>query len=87
MLCSRVAWRRLSIGGSGSEVDICKIKFYICRVMRNPQLGLESIRIASAPWIWRLNSLQKQCRTGELLKLKKKERNEKEWNMGYEHLV
>ena len=49
MLCSRVAWRRLSIGGSGSEVDICKIKFYICRVIRNPQLGLESIRIAGAP--------------------------------------
>ena len=40
-----------SIGGSGSEVDICKIKFYICRVIRNPQLGLESIRIAGAPWI------------------------------------
>ena len=71
MLCSRVAWRRLSIGGSGSEVDICKIKFYICRVIRNPQLGLESIRIAGAPQIWRLVSLQKQCRTGELLKFEK----------------
>ena len=72
MLCSQVAWRRLSIGGSGSEVDICKIKFYICRVIRNPQLGLESIRIADAPRIWRLGSLQKQCRTGELLKLEKR---------------
>ena len=72
MLCSRVAWRRLSIGGSGSEVDVCKIKFYICRVIRNPQLRLESIRIAGAPWIWRLDSLQKQCRTGELLKHEKK---------------
>ena len=87
MLCSRVAWRRLSIGGFGSEVDICKIKFYICRVIRNPQLGLESIRIAGAPRIWRLDSLQKQCRTGELLKHEKKEWNEKDWNMGYEHLV
>ena len=73
MLCSRVAWRWLSIGGSGSEVDICKIKFYICRVIRNPQLGLESIRIAGAPRIWRLDPLQ--------------EWNEKDWNMGYEHLV
>ena len=59
------------MGGSGSEVDICKIKFYICRVIRNPQLGLESIRIADAPRIWRLDSLQKQCRTGELLKHEK----------------
>ena len=72
MLCSRVAWRRLSTGGSGSKVDICKIKFYICRVIRNPQLGLESIRIAGAPRIWRLDSLQKQCRTGELLKFEKR---------------
>ena len=48
---------RLSMGGFGSEVDICKIKFYICRVIRNPQLGLESIRIADAPRIWRLVSL------------------------------
>ena len=72
MLCSRVAWRQLSIGGFGSEVDMCKIKFYICRVIRNPQLGLESIRIAGAPRIWRLDSLQKQCRTGELLKYGKK---------------
>ena len=72
MLCSRVAWRWLSIGGSGSEVDICKIKFYICHVIRNPQLGLESIRIADAPRIWRLDSLQKQCSTGELLKYEKK---------------
>ena len=71
MLCSRVAWRRLSIGGSGSEVDICKIKFYIYRVIRNHQLGLESIRIAGAPRIWRLVSLQKQCRTGEILKHEK----------------
>ena len=55
------------MGGSGSEVDICKIKFYICRAIWNPQLGLESIRIAGAPRIWRLDSLQKQCRTGELL--------------------
>ena len=46
MLCSRVAWRRPSTGGSGSEVGICKIKFYIYRVIRNHQLGLESIRIA-----------------------------------------
>ena len=45
------------MGGSGSEVDICKIKFYICRVITNPQLGLESIRIAGAPWIWSLDSL------------------------------
>ena len=67
-----MAWRRLSMGGSGSEVDICKINFYICRVIRNPQLGLESIRIIDAPRIWRLDSLQKQCRTGELLKHKKK---------------
>ena len=72
MLCSQVAWRWLSIGGSSSEVDICKIKFYICRVIRNPQLGLESIRIAGAPRIWRLDSLQKQCSTGELLKYEKK---------------
>ena len=72
MLCSRVARRWLHIGGSGSEVDICKIKFYICRVIRNPQLGLESIQIAGAPRIWRLDSLQKQCRTGELLKLEKR---------------
>ena len=72
MLCSPVAWRWLSTGGSGSKVDICKIKFYICRVIRNPQLGLESIRIADAPRIWRLDSLQKQCRTGELLKYEKK---------------
>ena len=60
------------MGGSGSEVDICKIKFYICHVIRNPQLGLESIRIASAPRIWRLDSLQMQCRTGELLKYEKR---------------
>ena len=60
------------MGGSGSEVDICKIKFYICRVIKNPQLGLESIRIAGAPRTWRLNSLQKQCRTGELLKHEEK---------------
>ena len=60
------------MGGSGSEVDICKIKFYICCVIRNPQLGLESIRIAGAPRIWRLDSLQKQYRTGELLKHEKK---------------
>ena len=72
MLCSRVAWRWLSIGGSGREVDIYKIKFYICHVIRNPQLGLESIRIVGAPRIWRLDSLQKQCRTGELLKHEKK---------------
>ena len=72
MLCSRVAWRWLSIGGSGSEVDVCKIKFYICRVIRNPQLGLELIRIAGVPRIWRLVSLQKQCRAGELLKHEKK---------------
>ena len=72
MLCSRVAWRQLSIGGFGSKVGICKIKFYICRVIRNPQLGLESIRIAGAPRIWRLGSLQKQCRTNELLKHEKK---------------
>ena len=72
MLCSRVAWRRLSTGGSGSKVDICKIKFYICRVIRNPQLGLESIRIAGTPRIWRLDSLQKQCSTGELLKYENK---------------
>ena len=72
MLCSRVAWRWLSIGGSGSEVDICKITFYICRVIRNPQLGLESIRIAGAPRIWRLVSLQKQCKTGESLKFEKR---------------
>ena len=72
MLCSRVAWRRLSIGGSGGEVDISKFEFYICRVIRNPQLGLESIRIAGAPRIWRLDSLQKQCSTGELLKYEKK---------------
>ena len=83
MLCSRVAWRWLSIGGSGNEVDICKIKFYICRVIRNPQLGLESIRIASAPRIWRLDSLQKQCRTGELLKLEKRNgmRRNGTWDM------
>ena len=74
------------MGGSGSEVDICKIKFYICRVIRNPQLGLESIRIAADPRIWRLDSLQKQCKTGELLKYEK-ELNEKEWNMGNAHLV
>ena len=60
------------MGGSGSEVDICKIKFYICRVIRNPQLELESIRIAGAPRIWRLVSLQKQCRTGEILKYEKR---------------
>ena len=60
------------MGGSGSEVDICKIRFYICRVIRNPQLGLESIRITGAPRIWRLDLLQKQCRTGELLKLEKR---------------
>ena len=60
------------MGGYGSEVDICKIKFYIYRVIRNPRLGLESIRIAGAPRIWRLVSLQKQCRTGELLKFEKK---------------
>ena len=60
------------MGGSGSEVDICKIKFYICCVIRDPQLGLESIRIVGAPWIWRLDSLQKQCRTSELLKLEKR---------------
>ena len=56
-------------------------------MIRNPQLGLESIRITGAPRIWRLDSLQKQCRTGELLKHKKNEWNEKDWNMGYEHLV
>ena len=66
--------------------DICKIKFYICHVIRNPQLGLESIRIAGAPRIWRLDSLQKQYRTGELLK-HEKEWNEKEWNIGNVHLV
>ena len=71
-MCSRVAWRRLSMRGSGSEVDICKIKFYIYCVIRNPQLRLESIRIAGAPRIWRLDSLQKQCRTGELLKYEKR---------------
>ena len=60
------------MGGSSSEVDICKIKFYIYRVIRNPQLGLESIRIVGASRIWRLDSLQKQCRTGELLKYKKR---------------
>ena len=49
-----------------------QIKFYICRVIRNPQLGLESIRIAGAPRIWRLVSLQKQCRTSELLKFEKR---------------
>ena len=31
--------------GSGSEVDICKIKFYICRVIRNPQLGLNQFEL------------------------------------------
>ena len=72
------------MGGSGSEVDICKINLYICRVIKNPQLGLESIRIAGAPRIWRLDSLQKQCSTGELLKY---EKNEKEWNMGNVYLV
>ena len=82
-MCSRVAWRWLSIGGSGSKVDICKIKFYICRVIRNPQLGLESIRIAGAPRIWRLVSLQKQCRTGELLKFEKRNgmRRNGTWDM------
>ena len=74
------------MGGSRSEVDICKIKFYICRVIRNPQLGLETIRIAGAPRIWRLDSLQKQCRTSELLKYEKR-MNEKGWNMGNVHLV
>ena len=86
-MCSRVAWRRLSIGGLNSEVDIFKIKFYICHVIWNPQLGLESIRIAGAPRIWRLDSLQKQCSTGELLKYEKKEWNEKEWNMRNVYLV
>ena len=62
------------MGGSSSEVDICKIKFYICRMIRNPQLGLESIQIAGALRIWRLDSLQKQCKTGELLKHEKKNR-------------
>ena len=28
------------MGGSIEKVDICKIKFYICRVVLNPQLGL-----------------------------------------------
>ena len=28
------------MGGSIDRVDICKIKFYICRVVLNPQLGL-----------------------------------------------
>ena len=45
VLYSRVAWRWLSIGGSSSEVDICKIKFYICRVIRNPQLDLNQFEL------------------------------------------
>ena len=83
MLYSQVAWRRLSIGGPGSKVDLCKIKFYICRVIRNPQLGLETIRIAGDPRIWRLDSLQKQCRTGELLKFEKRNGMKRigTWNM------
>ena len=78
-----MAWRWLSIGGSDSKVGICKIKFYICRVIRNPQLGLESIQIAGALQIWRLDSLPKQCRTGELLKLGKRNgmRRNGTWDM------
>ena len=33
-------WTRSCMGGSIDRVDICKIKFYICRVVLNPQLGL-----------------------------------------------
>ena len=34
-----------SMGGSGSEVDICKIKFYICRVIRNPSWDLNQFEL------------------------------------------
>ena len=38
---SILGWRetRFGLGKSSVRVDICKIKFYIYRVVRKPQLG------------------------------------------------
>ena len=44
---------RGSVLDDRKKVDICKLKCYIYRVERTPQLGLESIRIAVASRIWR----------------------------------
>jgi hypothetical protein len=40
VLYSRVAWNRFGFRGYDGRVDICKIWFYICRVVRDPQLGI-----------------------------------------------
>jgi hypothetical protein len=38
VLYSWVEWNRSSLRGSVGRVDICKNWFYICRVVRGPQL-------------------------------------------------
>jgi hypothetical protein len=40
VLYSRVAQNRSGLRGSEGRVDVCKIWFYICRVVRDPQLDI-----------------------------------------------
>jgi hypothetical protein len=40
VLYSRVAQNHSGFRGSDGRVNICKIWFYICRVVRDPQLGI-----------------------------------------------